>query len=391
MKLTTTWYAFVPAMLGTYATLDMAAKAVIQAHRLSGPGVPRSYAAQCNRSYVSAVDCLRLSLDTSDSTLATAGLLSLYETIRKHEPNSLFTHGRGISAILRARPRAMHPTLLMRAALHGSTHATFQDPLISGTASPFDEPYWLDIEPAACLRALAPETSALRKLSNQLNIRLPALIACVRQLRQSAKAPMDLLLRTHELAKDILKLKNDAAETALLHRVAIRRTLDVYDEAFIPYSFAFESPYDTETLLIYWGTYLLALKLNLTLIELQKSSSSTADGSNESAASSVNTTSTVSPTQQALESEQERLVISILMCWQSGFGQVNPLSMVWSTLMHKATFRGQAIEPWRLWVWTRFNDSLAGWPVRYSMADMDQESEMLAGGPLTGWTVKHVD
>ena len=70
------------------------------------------------------------------------------------------------------------------------------------------------------------------------------------------------------------------------------------------------------------------------------------------------------------------------MFWQDGYGQANIFSMLWGALMGKTSFRGKPVAGVRNWVHRRYHDALAGWPIQRSMQDLDNEADVLAGGPL---------
>ncbi|KAK5722608.1 hypothetical protein LTR15_005839 [Elasticomyces elasticus] len=372
LHLNDSWYSFVPSMLGDSVAADAAAKAVVKAHEFCATKGTPTGVARCDSSYLAALNTLRASLDVSDSALVAVGLLYLYEGIMKDQPTAYFSHAGGISAILLARPRTAPVTALTRAVLYGNTHGTFQQPLLQGTASPFDDPYWLDFEPATTYNLTASAVK-LRKYANQSTIRLPGLIAKVRSIREASVPNRKLFLDSTRVALEILAMTDQSAENELLHRVTLKETKDIFDKAIFRYSFEFKSLYEKETLLLYWGNRLMILKLCLELHHLGV----LADGSSCTAFKAGD-----------LDDESERVVMSILMCWQDGLGFVNPLSMVWGALMGKITFRGRSVEPVRSWVWTRYHDSLTGWPITYTMAEMDEESEELVGGPLTGQIAK---
>jgi hypothetical protein len=367
-------------MLGSHETTDAAAQAVIKAHSSSPDDSATGQKLKADKSYVTAIQTLRGSLDASDSTLVAVGLLTLYEMIRKDQPEAFFSHAGGMSAILRARMDKSAVTSVMRAAFYNNSYATFQEPLSNGTASPFDDPFWLDLEPAT-ITSLSKSAARLRKLSNQTFIRLPGLISKARQLREKSAAgwPDETLLKqTCAIANNLLQQQDSAAESDLLHQVSVKPTIDPFDKVVVPYSFSIDSYNDKETLLVYWGSRLMVLKLCLVLDDLQEAI--TPPGSNHKIPPSFNV--------RALSAEQDRLVMSILMFWQDGFGQANCFSMVWGALMGRKEFRGKPVTPIRRWVLRRYHDSLKGWPVQYSMADMDEEADVMAGGPLTGWLVK---
>lgn len=239
-----------------------------------------------------------------------------------------------------------------------------------GIASPFDDPYWWGLEPIS-LESTTPEARTLRKLSNQLFIRIPGLVQKVRSLRQSAGVVSQHLAKAIELSHELGMVHDDNTENTLLHRVVVSGTVDTFDKTVVPYSFKFLSPYEKETLLLYWSARLMVAKLCVVTDGLRRTNHFDAAD-----APALDITK--------LDNDQDRMIMNVLMTWQDGFGQVNPLSIVWGALMDKQTFRGRPIQNIRMWVRTRYHDVLAGWPIKFSTAEMDEESEVMAGGPLGG-------
>ena len=379
LNLSNSWWAFVPSLLGSSSATDVAARAVIKAHALGHTANPSpANTSRCDAMYVKAIEALRISLDVSDPALATVGLLCLYEGIMKSQMKAHLSHAGGISAILLSRRKAspQHATPLARAALYGNTYGTFLEPCNLGIASSFDDPYWLDLDPTSCSsEPMTTEAVRLRKLSNQLLIRLPGLIAKVRSLRQQADAAVlarGALLDVVKHAVELLRLRDNDAETALLHRVSVRSTVDAFDKAIVPYSFKFQSLNEKETLLLYWGARLMINKLCLVMEGLKHRVTPGPSSDHRET--------------QAVEQEQERLIVNVLMCWQDGFGQASVLSLIWGALLNhpSETFRRKPIEKVRHWVLTRINDGMGKWPIKYTAADLDEESDIVAGGPLKG-------
>lgn len=355
-------------MLGANTAIDLAANAVIKAHD-AVLGDDSMQVARSTDSYLRAINVLRKSIDVSDNALAAVGLLAVYEYVHKDRPRAYFSHAGGMTTILLSRPRRDLATPMTRAILYANTHGTFQEPCALGIASPFDDPYWLDMEPASFTHVLTDEVRKLRKLGNQLLIRLPGLIARVRALRQNEVSLVSSIAKAHVIACELLQLKDEHAESTLLHRVSVRATTDKFDKAIVPYSFTFNSHYEKETALLYWGTRMMIVKLCIILERLRVESS-------------LNEILTSLFDMNALTFEQERMIMSTAMCWQDGFGQANTLSIVWSALMGKETCRGKPAKDIRYWVWRCYNDLLGAWPVKLNMTDMDETSDLYAGGPL---------
>ncbi|KAK3675508.1 hypothetical protein LTR78_004591 [Recurvomyces mirabilis] len=376
MHLTSSWYAFVPAMLGFSPPMDTAARAVIRAHSLARLpdhiAQPRSDSA-----YVAAIEALRSNLDASDPSFVAVGLLGLYEIIRKEEPDAFFSHADGMSAIMRARSRNSPASPIMRAAFYGNTFATFQQPLDKGVASIFDDPYWLGQEPIS-REPLSTETAKLRKIGNQGLIRLPGLIAKTRTLRQQTDVGWpnaELLQSVVRLASRMDKeLQDGESENTLLHRVSVKPTLDPYDKQIVPFSFGIVTYHDKETLLVYWGMRLMVLKICLLLDDMEKAQ--------ETPSEIASTSSETMTFRETWSKEQERCAVSIMMFWQDGYGQANCFSMLWGSLMGKTKFRGKPIGPVRDWVRQRNEDALAGWCFEFTEVQLDIEADQMAGGPL---------
>lgn len=101
MNLASSWYAFVPSLLGTFSTpqADAAATAVVKAYSLARLPSQSAQFKTPDPSYIAAIRALRDSLDSSDGSLVAVGLLELYEVIRKDEPGAFFSHAEGVSGL----------------------------------------------------------------------------------------------------------------------------------------------------------------------------------------------------------------------------------------------------------------------------------------------------
>ena len=130
-------------------------------------------------------------------------------------------------------------TELTRAILYLTWLCSFVDPILSNTPSQYEHGRWFSLEPAR-VHASDPDTISLRKLSNQLLIRLPRLIIAVKYIRDHegrvGSAVFDAAL---ELAKELLLLADDSSESELLHRLRIQKTHDPIVKLVVPYSFCY--------------------------------------------------------------------------------------------------------------------------------------------------------
>lgn len=357
-----------------HTPLDTAARAIAL---LDAPTNGQSTSSQdvlSNATYKSALQALRVSLDASDFSLMTTGLLGLHEMIRKDHAAAMHTHTRGIAAIISSRLHAdVAVTPVVRAALYENTSITFLYPVALGRRSPFDHAEWLELDPAVVGSMEAPIIE-LKKLTQHALIRLPGLIASVREMRENgtwtARAKADAFVFAHEL----LALKDDDAEDAILRNITVAPLGDHMDNPLGTGSFAFDSTEDKDTVIMYWATRLMVLKLCLVLAQAKSCSESIISQRLD---------------KQDLEVEQESLTMCLLMCWRNGFGNVDIFSILWGALMGRKLVRGCNAQVLQQWVMDRHNELLAGWGLGYTYAEADTFAEIFAGGPLEGalWEV----
>ena len=180
LQLQSSWSDFVPCCFGQSKNIDLAGQAVIAAYRYkrqtgSSP-VQLPY-----RRYGDALANLRNSIDTSEESLITVNLLSLFEVIMGMHTNAEFSHRYGVEKILLSHKDPDGPSEIVRSVLYTYWDRRFRAPVAMGTVSPFEDPYWLDADPVSHI-TMSPEMFRLTKLTNKLLIRLPRLILLVRQL-----------------------------------------------------------------------------------------------------------------------------------------------------------------------------------------------------------------
>ena len=216
----------------------------------------------------------------------------------------------------------------------------------------------------------------LRKVSYQLFIRLPRLIALVRILRD--RTDMDYLCHVLALTEQLSALKDADSENQLLHAVNFTKTRHPADACIIPVSFRFNRPADFRTMVYYWQTSVLLQRL---CCKLHYMFPDQAD---------------IDP--EAAKADTVRMSSNLLMSWEyaygySAFGAVGSgaganafgIAMIalWGCLADVDTFRGQSSAMTRAWVLYRFQDLLRG-AVKLSAEDMDEMAELFVGGPVSG-------
>lgn len=366
-----------PCRIGHDEAVDSAIRAVVKSKDIALNGYEASTIA-CLGTYVKSVESLRIAMETredslSDNVLMAVALLCVCEALMRSEMFACFAHWTAMSTILLSRPPSWQPSELSRAILYHIRNQTFHIPVARGQVSPFDHPRWYTLEPAGA-SSLPTEVARLKLLSNQLMIRLPRLILQTRASRNELdelKAEKALAL-TAELAK----LQDIEAENKMLHRIKVIKTTKSDDAVFIPFSFEYASLSDLETAVVYWKSQIIFASLRLKLKELIPHYDFDVD---------------------ELKTSMERMAINIMMSHQHARNRqqyAHARGMVamptgWTAVWglwkdRKTNFRGISIDEWRRFNRNRINESIAIWKFQASDKQIDEASDLLAGGPLKG-------
>lgn len=389
-------------MLGQNTALDLAARAVVlyylpdRFRTTISDGEAPSYTA-----YRAALESLRATLSTSESSLVTTGLLALYELLRKQHAVALHTHAAGITAIVDARLRegGISASTLFRAAFYDNSLVTFTRPVFLGEPSPFEHPAWLSLEPAV-MGSMQPGVQRTRKLAQEILLRLPRVIAMVRRVRQSTtNASNSGLSNAIQVANELLALKDEKAENKILQTlklVPIPREDVVDSPPGLASLFSFASVSSRDAILGYWAARLMVLKLRLVLCRFQ---SEMQHDTPLSVSSSSSSSPGHNPLISTLEHEQAGLILCILMCWNTdpntngngGFGHNNVIIILWSALADLSNVRGHDAQTIRDWMLRRHNEEMGEWSDAdnihtsgYDAEQADADADVLAGGPLEG-------
>lgn len=369
-----TWLGHVPAYVGHDTAVDYATKALVEVHDQTTP---------CHnaiRAYSVAICALQKAmLDPiwrfSDEALLTVALLSFFEKAKGESSESCFSHRAGIEAILISRPATQASTEVTGAILYQTYDRMFCLPVTLGIASPYDQPHLRDMEPTKRYN-LTPDFAKLRKISNQLLIRLPRLVACVRLLRSRYTVPR--AAHCIALANELLRLKDEEAESSALHRIGVTKTTDASDAAIMAWSFTYRHLGELKAAVLYWETQIflsgLCRQLHATIPQ-----------------------NTPPFEVETLQAQDIRMVTNILMSWQYaiskgrfgvlGFTQTLIIA-VWGALTNVSEFRGMPVEVVRKWILERLPQSIAGWPSTLNAEDMDEAAELFVGGSLKGFMVE---
>ncbi|KAF7189351.1 hypothetical protein HII31_09329 [Pseudocercospora fuligena] len=222
------------------------------------------------------------------------------------------------------------------------------------------------------------DVARLRFLSNQLLIRLPGLIKIVRCLRNGVETEANMV-RVNHLIEQLKELQDDTAESGMLHRVQVVKTSEAEDIEFVPVSFEFKDVLELEAAVLYWKSHMFLGNLQLKLSELSQSK--------------------IDTTQEILD-VMERMGCNIMMAHQ--YAKARPqhthsrgmVAMgtawmsVWALWDHIPELKGIDRGRWRSWTLQKFNEAIKVWHIQACDQDMNQTSDLFAGGPLVGFLVR---
>ena len=366
------WCKFVPRHLGYYKEVVINA---IQFQARKDVTIGRS----AYRRYGQTLAALRTSLDISDRSLMAVGLMSLYDSVMGMHSKAQFTHRYGMGRILLLRRDPDGPNELARAILYADWDRRFRAPVGLGTPSPFDDSYWLQADPVHP-STIPTQIVSLRKLTNQLFIRLPRLVLYVRELTsKGVNEPKSLdedIEKTVKLAEELLQLEDSEAENYMLHSITITKTKDEWDSPIIPYSFQYRSLLHMVAVSAYWQTRLMLMQLCLRL--------------------SGQTSATLSFSDTKLKSETLRMLTNVFMSWQyatehSMLGKLcisQPLVVSFGACSTVDSWRDMPISSLRSWIVLRLKDSWGKWGKPFSSREIGEICDAFHGGPLKGFLVK---
>jgi len=398
LGLTNTWMALIPRQIGHSHCVDHGTNAVVKAaHAIRSQDTASQNASL--RSYgmaVSGIATILSSNPSSDDALIAISLLAGVEIVLNPGEAAMWSHMRGISAVLELMMRR-HGRLSRTASTIAHWHriGLFYQPVALGRPSPFDQPQWWHMESAG----FPGDTSLMKRfraISHQLFCRLPRLIALVRSLRQPDKPQPKTYASACHLAHQLLQLEDEDAESELLHNVGVRATSDPFDAVVVPASLDLGTPVGFGGLIYYWQTRTILFRLCLLLSTLSSLHTSI-HCSLDNPLSLVYATVPESQAgfdSAALEAANSRMARSMMMAWAHHFAQgrcdtwLFCLGMVtlWGALGDMPEYRGMPVSVPQTWVLQKWN-SVHREPRKYDGLAMDEAAELLRGGPLKGFLV----
>ena len=126
-----------------------------------------------------------------------------------------------------------------------------------------DNPRHRNLEPPSRTTSRDESVLSLRRTAYQLFVGLPRLIFNFRAWQERIErgemvhVPDSVFL----LARELLDIRNEGAETQLLHRVSLVRTEDLNTRKLMSYSLEFESFSEMEAIGLYWEARLLTVSI----------------------------------------------------------------------------------------------------------------------------------
>ncbi|KAF2206565.1 hypothetical protein CERZMDRAFT_26897, partial [Cercospora zeae-maydis SCOH1-5] len=263
------WYDLVPARIGHSDAIDSAAKALIKASDFAAKRTSvteESCLSSYNRALAAVRDGMVRSSSGDDLLCAVALLVNFERLFSGWTSAPMRSHMHGIMAIFLAQATGAHqkpPSELTRTLVYVFWAVGFIGPCVMGIPSPLEIPRYLDMDPVlfATARMSCPShvVARLRKLAHQHFIRLPRLITMMKGIQTEQKA-MDVE-PTLTLAKHLLELQDEDAETEMLHHVTVQRTEGVEGVETMPYLMKFNTMPEFEAAMHYWSTRMFLLRL----------------------------------------------------------------------------------------------------------------------------------
>ena len=255
--------------VGENKAVDSAATAVILAWRSRLQKAPP---ADGMRHYVQAIQELRSSLDPSDLSLLSVALMTNFESVTRNTAIPMYPHIQGLAAITRARPKGFQTSEVARAVLYTFCDELFRLACHTGMSHALDNPRHRNLEPPSRTTSRDESVLSLRRTAYRIFVGLPRLIFNFRAWQERIEqgemvhVPDSVFL----LARELLDIRNEGAETQLLHRVSLVRTEDLNTRKLMSYSFEFGSFPEMEAIGLYWEARLLTVSICLRIRTLEE-------------------------------------------------------------------------------------------------------------------------
>ena len=373
------WYAHMPSRIGHCKTVDLCINALVLGSDCVR-GLPGATLSQCYLVLAQAFQSLRLALSSqeaalSDDLLVSIAALAPVEAVLGRHSLIGHSHLEGLTALITSRPAPARDKItdVTRSILDYYYCDAFITACIRGVASPLealDSAYYKYPDDTA-----VTAERKLRALANELYIRLPRLVTLVRAAQLwELKGSLEPAL----LASVLLRLKDDLAETELLHRVNVKNnaTKSARSASLTNCYFHFQTVADYEAIVSYWEARLMLIRLCWQIHATDTSEPY------------------LLPLQSQIQADVRRISSSLLMSAEygrtlkvRGRRRLFALSMitVWAPLGQLSAVLpvGKDCKSGRDWLLAKTNEALVG-HTALTARDMDEAAELFVGGAPTG-------
>lgn len=261
--------------------------------------------------------------------------------------------------------------------IYDETAGAYIFAIVQGMPSPFDSPYWVDIDP---IMRQTPTKAVfnLRKIAFRLSIRLPRLILMVRRLREGL-TDLRAISDATELATELCAAKDTKSENELLHGVVVTSPGRWKNANIIQTGLKFGSFAEFEAGIYYWQETIFLNRLCARLHNLF-------------------------PRQMnfdidAINAENCRFARNLLMSWETAFEEnsfgtkrgaagatICSIAMIaiWGVLSDVRQFNGQPAGNVRQKLLEMIQILMKRVTTRVTAEQMDGMVDLFVGGPITG-------
>lgn len=268
-----TWVSLLPARIGYSACLDSATAALVAAcrYRRGSAGVSLEAALKALGSALSILNAQLSSAaeKTDDWTLASVAVLSSAAACRSRHSMVDPSHVDGLTTLLTLHPADLPVSEIGKGVCDYHLFDSFISSVVKQLLSRLEElPPSFYLPPAG---AVQPPGTRLKAVGNMLYVHLPRLIGLIRQSKGSRSSGVAFsLVDTAKMirsAGSLAAFEDEAAESALSHRLSITESSDSPYRGLSKWSFVFRCPAECDAAASYWMTRINILRLCLRIWE----------------------------------------------------------------------------------------------------------------------------
>ena len=378
------WLELLPSRLGHQSAVDNAVTTLVKALDFHfGGRSDRSSSEAAFLSYGKTLKLLRTALScpkeaSSECTVISIAVLAMFEVVMRESFHDRFqdvySHCSAISAVFRCRTNTREMSDIAKALFLNSGSSTFGVHMARGVPSDLESEHWISLDTDS-LHSMSDSVLRLRKISSQILLHRPRLIAHVRRLRTEETASPEVVASTMQLSQHMAELRNDKIESDILHRVKVHQTQETASRSIVTYSYQFRNADDFCAAISYWANRCATINLCLKIVQVLPPS---------------RTVFSIDD----LKSEKHRMAANLMMSWEyaSSIGPFATHSLSkcfihnWQELRRANEFRGMDSGEIRSWLIPKINHPFMEWlPNNCSEGDLDVAADFLVGGPADGF------